>query len=379
MPVTANLSADRPLAMLRWAGQALTGAVALLLLAMALRMNRDWTDRHLLPDIIVPSDWLMMIVQVERLLLVALAAVLLLAMRRIGARRGIAIAMAVLLALPASELVMQYASGRKGQAWNPSDEPLRRADPLIGWTYTPSRCAGDPEYAWRPVYCIDGQGYRVASSDMPFDRAAPAILFVGESILFGKGLNWRDSVAGQVQELSGIASANLAVNAYSLSQGFLHLKRELPRFRHPVAVVILFTPSLMMRELDRNRPWIDSAGHWHRATGTWALSHLGRVLFPYHGAAAIDEAVAADRRLLRAEVALVRARGARPLVLVPVFQPEGPRERALRAAIFNGAAIPHLVVPLGQHWRLPDDSHPDARAHRMMARALWTRLRTETS
>jgi hypothetical protein len=382
---TANrrIRSIRPADALRWAAQLFIGGIALLLFALAVNMNRGWTDRHLLPDILVPSNWLITIVQIERFILMAIAIALLLAVHRISARRGDAvwrgfvIGMAVLLALPASELVMQLVSGRRGQAWNPTDRPLRRADPLVGWTNNPSRAAVDPEYASRPAYFIDSHGYRVAAGGLApdLDLAAPSILFVGESIMFGKGLDWRDTMAAQLQALSGIQSANLAVNAYSLSQGFLHLKRELPKFRRPVAVVILFAPSLMVRDLDRNRPWIDSAGRWHRASPTWALGHLGRVLFPYHSPATIAEAVASDRRLLNADVAMVRARGAEPLILVPVFQPERSRERALRRMVFDGSAIPHLVVPLDQSWRIVRDSHPDARGHAAMARALWTGLR----
>lgn len=352
------------------------GAAALLLGGLAIGMTRAWVDRHLLPDILVPSDWLMTIVQIERLILMALALVLMLALRWIRAGRGdrvwrgIVIGMAILLALPASEVILQWNSGRKGRPWTPGDEPLRRVDPLLGWVYVPSRRVADPEYAWRPHYQIDSHGYRVAPGAPALDLTAPSILFVGESIMFGKGLNWRDTLAGKVQGSSGIQSANLAVNAYSVSQSFLHLQRELPRFRNPRAVVFLFSPSLMVRDLDHNRPWIDSAGRWHAAEPSWALGHLGRVLFPYHGAAAINEAIASDRRLLKAAVAMVRARGARPLILVPMFQPEGARELALGRAIFGNGAIPHLKVPLAPDWRLPRDSHPDARGHAAMARAI---------
>lgn len=387
MPLTtANSRADRrlrsirPADALRWTAQLLLGGIALLLFALAISMNHQWTDRHLLPDILVPTSWLMTIVQVERFILIAIAIALLLAVHRIRARRGAAvrrgliIAMAVVLAFPASELVMQLVSGRRGLAWNPTDRPLRMADPPVGWSYIPSRSEADPEYAWRPAYFIDSHGYRVAAKGAALDMAAPSILFVGESIMFGKGLNWRYTVAGKVHALSGIQSANLAVNAYSLGQGFLHLQRELPKFRRPVAVVILFSPSLMVPDLDRNRPRIDSAGRWHRASPTWALGHLARVLFPYHSTSAIAEAVAGDRRLLKAEVAMARARGADPLILVPIFQPERPRERALRGMVLDGLAVPYLVVPLDKSWRLVGDGHPDARGDAAMARALWTAL-----
>ena len=357
----------------------LIGAVALLLLRFAAGMDQEWTGRHLLPDILVPSDWLARVVQIERFILLAIALAVLLSVifRRRAARPGkiwrwVGVAAAILLALPASELAMQWRSGRAGLAWTPTDEPLRQADPLIGWTTIPARRIIDPEFASRPLYVIDAHGYRVETG--PLDMALPSILFAGESIMFGKGLNWRDTVAGRVQKFSGIQSANLAVNAYSAGQVYLHLKRELPKFHRPVAVIILFAPTLLVRDLDRNRPWIDRAGRWHAAERTWYLSRLGRVLFPYRTPSAIEEAVATDRRLLLADVAMARARGAQPLVLVPVYQPERPRERALRSAIFDGGRIPHIIVPLDRQWRLSSDPHPDARAHAAMARAAWMHL-----
>lgn len=387
-PVTAGDSAARDRRRTRmdagiaWANRLLAGGMALLFLFLAVRMDRQWAERHLLPDILVPTAWLMWIVQIERIILLVIALALLLSLRprRTKAHRPVslqwvAITGAVLLALPASELAMQQITGRKGQPWNPTDEPLRQVDPLVGWTFIPSRRIADPEYDWRPVYVVDAHGYRVAGDSRTLDKAAPAILFAGESIMFGKGLNWPDTIAGQVQALSGVQSANLAVNAYSTSQTTLRLRRELPGFRQPLAVVILFAPTLLMRDLDRNRPWIDRAGHWHAAQPTWYLSRLGRVLFPYHSVAGIENAVATDRRLLLADVALVRARGAQPLVLVPIFQPEQPVERALRIAIFDEADIPHKIVPLDPRWRLPSDAHPDARAHAAMAQATWSYLK----
>lgn len=363
---------------LRWTAQITVGGIGLLLLLLAFNMDQQWADRHMLPDILVASGWLMTVLQVERFILALAGALLLLLSLRPGrmmkAGRWIVIGLSVLLAVPASEAVIRLASGRGSQSWSQVNEPLRQADPVTGWTNIPARRSADPDYPSRPVYFIDRHGYRVAAEGRTVDTSAPTILFVGESIMFGKGLSWRDSMAGQVESLSGFQSANLAVPAFSAGQGFLLLRRELPRFRRPLAVVILFGPDLLIRDLDRGRPWIDRAGRWHPGTWAWHLGHLGRVLFPYHRASAIEEVVAADRRILMREVAMAHARGARPLVVVPVFQPERRQERALRHAIFDGAGIPHVLVPLDPRWRLFPDFHPDARAHAAMARAVWQQL-----
>jgi hypothetical protein len=47
----------------------LVGAIALFFLVFAARMTHDWAENHLLPDILVRSDWLITIVQAERLIM----------------------------------------------------------------------------------------------------------------------------------------------------------------------------------------------------------------------------------------------------------------------------------------------------------------------
>lgn len=366
----------------------LVGAVSMMMLLLAGRMTRNWSERHLLPDILVRSDWLMTVVQAERLVLAAVGLLLLLlimprpgrsfAQRGRAALRALAIGVAMLLAIPASEFTMQLFSGRMGNSWNFRDEPLRKTDQRLGWTYIPSRSVTDPEFpSRRPLYVIDSHGYRVPPGVKTLDMAAPSILFAGESIMFGKGLDWRETLAGRIQGMSGIQSANLAINSYSAGQTYLRVNSELPKFTRPVALVILFAPTLLVRDLDHNRPWIDQAGQWHPSKRTWYLSRAARALLPYRSPAAIDKAAVIDRQILLRDVTLARANGAEPLVLVPVFQPEQPRERALRKAIFGSGAIPNMIVPLDQNWRLHPDHHPDALAHEVMARAVWMQLKNK--
>ncbi|NWK94378.1 hypothetical protein DM806_01485 [Sphingobium lactosutens] len=365
--------------------QILAGGIGLACLFLAIHMDEDWTGRHVLPDILVSSDWLMMIVRIERIILVLLAAaVLLVICPRIGrirangradpVLRGAGIGLAVLLAIPVSEALIRAVNGRASQSWNPVNEPLRHTDPLLGWANIPARRGVDLDYPSRPVYFLDRHGYRVAAHGRTIGRHAPSIMFLGESILFGKGLDWSQTVAGRVESSSRIQSANLSVPAYSASQVHLLLKQELPKFRRPVAVVILFGPDLMSRDLDRSRPWVDRFGRRHAPEPTWRLSHLSRVLFPYHSPSAVRETVENDRCLLMADVAMVRARGAQPIILVPIFQPEQPQAHRLRTALFRGTGMPHVVVPLDRHWRLFPDFHPDARANEAMARAVWMAL-----
>src|SRR5207248_349971 len=127
----------------------------------------------------------------------------------------------------------------------PNEEPRRRVDARLGWTLEPAR-TGHTRIGGRPIdYAIDVNGYRVRRSDEPVDFTRPAIVFTGESVMFGEGLTWDESIPAQVGTALRIQSANLAVHGYSNDQAYLRLQHELPRFRTPVAVVTLFMAALL--------------------------------------------------------------------------------------------------------------------------------------
>ena len=80
------------------------------------------------------------------------------------------------------------------------------------------------------------------------------------------------------------------------------------------------------------------------------------------------------RQALSADIALVRARGAKPIVLVPQFLPEEARERAIRHDVLDMAGIDYLLVPIQSGWRRPGDGHPTPRGSRAIAEALAAEL-----
>jgi hypothetical protein len=73
---------------------------------------------------------------------------------------------------------------------------------------------------------------------------------------------------------------------------------------------------------------------------------------------------------LRQAMALARARGAAPLILVPQHVPEIPRETAVRRMVLDAGRIPYLLVRIPDGWRILGDRHPDARADRFIAEAI---------
>ena len=101
---------------------------------------------------------------------------------------------------------------------------------------------------------------------------------------------------------------------------------------------------------------------------------LANFLVPYHGDAEIDRGIQATRAVLLATADLARAHHAVPLVVVPQFGPEGPVERMIRRRVLDDAGLAYVQIPLDPNWRLPGDSHPDARAAHAIAVAIAARL-----
>ena len=170
---------------------------------------------------------------------------------------------AAVLALGASELVLRrvhlrargVAGARRGAA---PPSPMRGS---AGRSCR--RAPGTTPSAGASIdYAFDPAGYRVRRVDEPVDPERPTILFVGESVMFGEGLTWEESVPAQVGAMMGMQSANLAVHGFGTDQAYLRLETELPRFRRPVAVVSLFMTALFGRNLDDDRPHLGPGLVW---------------------------------------------------------------------------------------------------------------------
>jgi hypothetical protein len=353
-------------------------------LAGALVANQSWLDTHFQPSWFLPRHWYVRIAIFVRVVMVALGLSLsLFARRRIGVfaartpASALHIAIAAALALAMSEPVLRYVHLGPTEWLFPDEEPLRRPDPRLGWTLVPAR-TGHSTSGGRVVdYALDPAGYRVRRSDEPVDTERPTLIFVGESVMFGEGLTWEESVPAQVESMLGVQSANLAVHGFASDQAYLRLERELPRFRRPVAVVSLFMTALFGRNLDSQRPHLGPGLVWLPAVQRWRLESLARLIVPYHGEDVVERGITVTREVLRATVALARARGATPLILVPQFGHEEPVEEVLRRRILDDAAVPYLWVEIDAAWRLPWNRHPNPRAARAIAAAITRRLREQ--
>jgi hypothetical protein len=381
---SSMLHAPRPVRTERTAGRTVaevaTAVAGLLLVAVVLGANQRWLDRHFLPSFFLPRQWYVRIETIVRVA-IGVAGALLASAARQGVARLVSraprlivsAAVAAALALAAGELVLQRFHSRPTGWLVPEEEPRRQPDARLGWVLAPSR-VGRGVVAGRTIeYAVDRAGYRVPSAGAAVDPERPTIIFGGESVMFGEGLRWDETIPAQVGAMLGVQGANLAVHGYGTDQVYERLRQELPRFRRPVAVVTLFMTAIFGRNLDDDRPYLDAELAWHPAQPAPRIVSLAALLVPFRRDETVDAGVATTRAVLRATVELARARGAPALVVVPIFGLEDQSERALRRRIVD-AGIPSLDVPLDPGWRLAWNLHPNARAAHAIAAAVAERL-----
>jgi hypothetical protein len=356
-------------------------SVSAALVIGAIAANQRWLDRHFLPSFFLPRPWYVAIETVVRVMMGLLGVWLALFTRpRVGriVARSPAIVASVLVAAAlapfASELVLRRSKLRATEWLVHDEEPRRQPDARLGWTFVPAR-TGQNSIAGRVLdYTLDAAGYRVGRASEPVDPDRPTILFTGESVMFGEGLRWEESVPAQVGAMMQTQSANLAVHGYGSDQAYLRLTQELPRFRRPVAVVSLFMTALFGRNLDSDRPHLGPGLVWLAPQSRSRLASILQFAVPYRSDETIERGISATREVFRATADLARARGATPLVVIPQFGREEWSEETLRRRIFDDSGVPYLLVEIDEAWRLAWDRHPNAEAAHAIATAIAKRL-----
>ncbi|MET0656710.1 MAG: hypothetical protein ABW110_00955 [Steroidobacteraceae bacterium] len=359
----------------------------IIILVWAASAGPAWVDRHFLPDYFHPQSRRHDLALILRLVVgasgVAIIVLLRPAVGRVvmaGRSRallgGVArLLVAVGLALLVSEAVLRTAAWKPRHEAPAGREPIQQSHAHLGWTLVPNH-VGSRFIGGRNVeYATDAFGYRVRCPECTVDPQQPSVLFTGESIMLGTGLHWGESVPAQVAAVLRVQSVNLAVNGYATDQTYLRLAAELPRFSRPVAVVSIFAPSLMPRNLNVDRPHLDAHLRWQPAVIPWRVQMLANRLLAYNSSADLERAIAVTRAALQATAYLAHSRQAAALVLVPRYPHELPIEQELRQRILDEGGMDYVVVDLDPSWRLSDDDHPDARAARAMAVAVAKRLR----
>ena len=353
--------------------ESVVAALGLALAILVFLADAAWFKRHILPDFFVPRPEQLKALATMRLAGLVSAAVAIVWVRpwlgRLLARKtfgrfALDIAptlVALALAVVAAELIVERLPWRAHRQAPVGREPVRHWDDRLGWRYVPGRTGHGPIGGRDVTYTFDADGHRVRSLAEPVDYGRPTILFAGESIMAGHGLNYDETIAARVGALTGYQTANLAVGGYATDQAYLRLKDEWPRFRRPVGVVVLFMPSLFFRSLDVDRPHLVQGLVWRPADDDPRLLQMTRRIAPLHSERQIAQAEADVREQLGAIVGLARSRGAAALIVVPVYGAETAEDAARRRRILDAAGLPYVMAPMDPAWRLKNNSHPDAR------------------
>jgi len=350
------------------------------LLVAAIAANQSWLDRHFLPSFFMPREWYVWIETGVRGAIAVAAAALVRGRSRLARvvtrapTMTVSVVVAAVVAVVSSELALRWIRLQPTEWLVREEEPRRQDDPELGWVLAPAR-AGHGSVSGRTVeYVIDPAGYRVRRVDEPTDTDRPTLLFAGESVMFGEGLDWDESIPAQVSVMLGMQSANLAVHGYSTDQIYLRLARELPRFRKPAAVVTIFMSELFGRNLDEDRPHLGPGLVWQGVKPKSRLMTLAGLLVPYRRDTTVERGVRVTREVFLAIAELARRREATPLVIVPQFGADDDIQRTIRQRILADD-IPTVLVHLDPGWRLAWDRHPNAYAARLIAAATAARLR----
>jgi hypothetical protein len=371
------------------AARALTTFAGATLIGFSALADGRWAERHVLPAYCATNrvewilaravPWIAAALGVLAIWRLAPAAAALAARASLRGRGGAlaGIALAVAASLVAGEAIARRTHDRVMLgARGPGDReaPMTRVDARLGWSYFPGRTTWARAGGRAVAYAIDEDGDRAASSGGRPDPARPAILFAGESIAFGYGLPWEETFPFLVARDLGVEPVNLAVVGYGSDQAHLRVVDALARLARPLAVVTLFIPNQMKRNVETWRPrlGLDPGGALVPlpASGGARLSRLLAEL-PFRG----GEALAVTKAILRATAEAARARGAVPLFVVTNYGAACLREDGepwIVDELFVRQGLDYVQVDLDGEDLLPEafERHPGPRGARKIARAV---------
>ena len=134
---------------------------------------------------------------------------------------------------------------------NLSETRIGKFDPLLGWDYIPYKSTTG-EYG--VTYTFNSEGYRTNDINYKTDLSKPIILIVGDSILFGHGVNFEDTFGYKLQKKlkDKYEIINFAVQGYGTDQAYLKLTRVLPIYR-PKIIVTDFMDDHFLRNVNIDR------------------------------------------------------------------------------------------------------------------------------
>jgi hypothetical protein len=378
----------------RVTAELLVVAVVAILLVTAFRIGPEWISRHVTLLNGPPLGDEAWRVGLRGLLL--LAALVLLRLRpalvslaskmSLGglAPSTVPVVLAVAASAVTVEAFLHWMPPRivKGLAVYPYGAP----HPRYGWTGQPSSTTTVRVSGRDIVVAFNREGVRVQKQDDEPDPTLPTILFTGESIGLGFGLQYPESYPALVAARRGVQCVNLAGAAYGSDQAYLRLMDAMPRFERLVATVTVFIPLQLGRNLYDDRPRLVLGPTGELAlvpAATDFLSRLGirKLLWkglPYLGDRAIDQTLSLTSAILRETSIRTRARGATPVFVIPSHGPKRPLDEHAEAwivrALFVKQGLPFILVDIPADERLSGDFHPGPRGDETIAAAILAAL-----
>ncbi len=376
--------------------EVLIAIVGLALLAWAWRADRTWYEHHrtwmycaLYPEELEKATrqrWLGAIVGLG--VLVGLRP---LVGRWASRRSARALSMlllrvggATMLALLLCDVMLRYRPLAKPPPWVDPPHADTRLDPTYGWTLTPSHTSR-LDYGARVIeYHTGTLGERVGHAGDVSDPSMPTILFPGESITAGIGLEYEETYPAMVSRELGVQSVNLGVQGYGSDEEYARAKGTLPYFAKPLAIVSIIIPPQIERNTWEGKEHFELTrdGRFTRVSATPEIvrtspvRELFRRVVRYHS----DEALAVTRALMRAMRDLARARGAHAFFVYthygPPCLPDETGAPSLMRALFEGEDLAHVFVDVEGTW-LTSAQHPGPEGHKRIAAAIVSELKAK--
>jgi hypothetical protein len=355
-----------------------------------------WAERHVLPSYCATGPGGRGLARAAPWLAAGLGAATALGLVRVAGRwigRGaplvrasslVGIGAAVAGSLLVAELTLRRIHGRLTRGDRPAGVPgelaMTRPDARLGWSYFPGRTTVASVGGRLVSYAIDAEGDRAAASgDVP-DAARPTVVFAGESIAFGYGLPYEETIPFLVGHDLGVQTVNAAVIGYGSDQAHLRLVDALSRHRRPLAAVTVFIPDQLDRNVDVWRPrLVLGEGGALALAPPDAGPRLAKLLqeLPVRS----GEALRVTAAILRASANAARARGAFPLFVVTNYGPacaHGEAEEPwIVEELFVRQGLPFVRVDLRPDERLPGvlERHPNLLGTRRIADAVERALK----
>jgi len=284
------------------------------------------------------------------------------------------------LSLVASEIALRATHiGQSAEhAQTTIEVRIGERDPRLGWVYTPSK-RSLIQGVRLIEYDVNAERNRAARIDDEPDVNAPTILFVGESITAGHGLQWEETYPALVGKALGVQVVDLGVHGYGSDQAFLRFVDALPRFKHVVAVVSFYIPAMLGRLSCNDHPHLVFPIEGADPAVTTALdlrvvNVLKRVV-PYRAEQDFDLL----KQILRETDRRARERGAKMVFVYPQLNNESPRRDAWMVdELFHDQRLPVVDVDFGFE-PIPGDNHPNEASTQRLADAVVQALRAEIS